>query len=518
VPSLNARRAPLPLLALVATLAVLATLLAAPGATARADTAGAGKAASATPSAAEKALDRAQTILDGTRRGDATLALRDLALRLDELDAGDRAAAQRVLARPTGGNDEDSYGSNPVTNICSDVVCVHYVVTGPEATTPSYAQTTLDTATFVHKRYVAAGYRAPKADGGKGGSDLPDIYIANIGDRRLYGYCTTDENKPFRPPWDRYAYCVVDNDYSSSEFPTNTPLENLQVTVAHEYFHAVQYAYDFAEDGWLLEATAAWVEDELYDGVDDNRQYLAASPLRQPRKSMDQFDITGGGYHYGIWIFFRYLSERFPASQGGLATIVRDIWRRADGSGPARKDQYSWQAVSTVLRARKTTPQQIFTAFSAANRRPGKTYSEGKAYRASPLAGKIALAKRQVRREVRLSHLSSATYRATPARALTGPTWKLRVSVDMAPTFRGSHAVITTYLKNGTQRVLPVKLDKQGNGSRPVVFARGKVSWVEVTLANASGRFACWKQTLFSCQGVAKDDRLLQRVTFRAFR
>ncbi|MCD4527102.1 MXAN_6640 family putative metalloprotease [Nocardioides sp. cx-173] len=515
MPPLHARRAPLPLLALVALVGLLATLLTAPSATARPDTTGRGKAAAAQPSAAERALTRAQQVLDGSRRGDATLALRDLALRLDELDAGDRAAAQRVLARPTGGKDEDSYGTNPVSTQCSDVVCVHWVQSGPEATTATYAQTTLATATAVHKRYVAAGYKAPKPDAGKGGNSLPDIYIANIGDRRLYGYCTTDEKRPFKAPWDRYAFCVVDNDYQASEFPTNTPLENLQVTVAHEYFHAVQYAYDFAEDGWLLEATAAWVEDELYDGVDDNRQYLAASPLRQPRKSMDQFD-PATGYHYGVWIFFRYLGERFPASQGGLPTIVRDIFRRADGSGAARKDQYSWQAVSSVLRARKTTPEKIFTAFSAANRRPVKTYSEGAAYRKAPLAGKVQLAKRQVTRQVRLSHLSSATYRVTPGRALKGPKWKLRVSLDMAPTYRGSQAVITLYLKNGTQRVTTVKLNKQGDGRKAVAFARGKVSWAEVTLANASGRFACWKRTYFSCQGVAKDDRLQQRVTFRA--
>lgn len=49
-------------------------------------------------------------------------------------------------------------------------------------------------------------------------------------------------------PYDVSAYCVVDNDYAVEEFGVrNTPLENLQVTVAHEYFHAVQFAYDFYE-------------------------------------------------------------------------------------------------------------------------------------------------------------------------------------------------------------------------------------------------------------------------------
>ena len=82
---------------------------------------------------------------------------------------------------------------------------------------------------------------------------------------------------------------MLDNDYAADEFPTNTPIENLQVTIAHEYFHAVQFGYDIAEDPWFLEATAAWVEDIMYDRVDDNLQYLRQSPLRMPRTPMDTF-------------------------------------------------------------------------------------------------------------------------------------------------------------------------------------------------------------------------------------
>ena len=56
---------------------------------------------------------------------------------------------------------------------------------------------------------------------------------------------------------------VLDNDYKSRQFPTNTPVENMQVTAAHEYFHAVQFAYDITDDLWFLESTATWAEDEL---------------------------------------------------------------------------------------------------------------------------------------------------------------------------------------------------------------------------------------------------------------
>ena len=37
------------------------------------------------------------------------------------------------------------------------------------------------------------------------------------------------------------------------------PLDNMRVTAAHEYFHAVQYAYDGWDDTWIYETTATMV-------------------------------------------------------------------------------------------------------------------------------------------------------------------------------------------------------------------------------------------------------------------
>ena len=51
------------------------------------------------------------------------------------------------------------------------------------------------------------------------------------------------------------------------------------MTAAHEFFHAVQFAYNAFQDSWLLESTAAWVEDEAFDSVNDNYQYLRSSAL-----------------------------------------------------------------------------------------------------------------------------------------------------------------------------------------------------------------------------------------------
>ncbi|WP_309649098.1 MXAN_6640 family putative metalloprotease [Nocardioides sp.] len=529
------RRTPL----LVVVAAVLAALLAAPVAQAEAPAA----PAPASTSQARQALAAAQAVLRGdsavvargsaassSSGGDATLALRDLALLQDQLTGADRQAAERLLARPTDGSQDpqgDGYSVPQAPPVCGADVCVHYVATTNDAPSmkdtspadgvPDYVATALATLTSVHNTYVGAGYREPKGDGNRGGgSNLMDIYLADIGDAGLYGYCTTDDKTAFKAPWARSAYCVLDDDYARSEFGTNTPIENLQVTAAHEYFHAVQYAYDFKEDSWLLEATATWAEDELFDGVDDNVQYLRYSPLTRPRVPLDS---SGGGFFYGTFVFFRYLTERFPASQGGLPTLVRDIWRKADGTTGA-PDQYSWQAVATVLRGRRTTAATAFTAFAEANRRPAQTYDEGAAnrYPKARLADSFTLGVRGIRQELKLSHLTSATYRLSPGGALRNKAFKLRVGLDLAPTFRGSSAIVTVYTTSGDVRRNVIKLRKDGNATKVVPFSKATVHQVEVTLVNASGRYDCFVRGAFSCQGDSRDDRQVQRFTARAFR
>ena len=79
------------------------------------------------------------------------------------------------------------------------------------------------------------------------------------------------------------------------------PHQSLRVTAAHEFFHAIQFGYDYAEDGWLMEATATWVEERVADDVNDNRQYLAygqvapaaAAPRPLPARPASATTATG---------------------------------------------------------------------------------------------------------------------------------------------------------------------------------------------------------------------------------
>ncbi len=466
-------------------------------------------------------------------RTEGTLALRELALIQDELDPSELRRARGLLARPTDGASDqfgNGYDVPEATPICSDVVCVHYTTTGSQSVSavdrnsdgvPDYAQTVLDTVSDVHRTYVAAGYRAPKSDGTRGGNGLTDVYLADIGRRGLYGYCTSDEPAATlnRKPWDTWAYCVLDNNFSSRKFPKNTPLQNLRVTAAHEYFHAVQFGYDVSEDPWLLEGTAVWAEDELFDDVNDSVQYLPTSPMKLPQQSLDSAD---GNFPYGTWSFFRFLTERYRARTGPLPNLILDIWKQADGSAGA-PDKYSLEAVKAALRQRRTTMDLQFARYAAANRQPAYYYNEARArrYPHSKLAGKTWLRQRKRRSPLfttRLDHLTSATYRIRPAKNLRARNWKLNLTFNMADKRRGSVALIRIRKTSGHRGTKLVRLNARGNGFKQVPFSRAKVKWVEVTLVNASDRFRCFRRSQYSCEGESLDDFLRQKVRGRAVR
>jgi hypothetical protein len=455
---------------------------------------------------AKHALARAQKALSPStpadERPDATLALRNLFLLKDALSPADRAAADRLSQRP----------SEPAT-IGDANILVHYnpAEMNPAAYSVNQALSTLE---YVANTYANSGYRRPKSDGTKGGDGRIDVYLAPL-EPGLYGYCTTDQKKLTKPGhFDVWAYCVLDNDYAG--FPAHTPLQNLQVTAAHEYYHATQFAYDVADDPWFMEATATWAEDELYPAVNDNLQYLRDSPITRPGRSMDKF---GGVFHYGVWNFFRYLTEHYPAKTGALPMLPLKMWKYADSSKGPRKDLYSTQAINKALKkVGHTSLAEQFANYSAATRATHQTFSEGASlnYPNKPLAGSATLASHKHKTfKTKLDQSTSATYGFVPG----GGTSKLKVTVRMAPKNRGSRAVYVVYGPGGAiQQTKAIRVNRKGVGHKKIVFG-GSVTAVEVTLVNASYRFKeCYQHpnSPYPCQGLPIDQNLVSKVQAKA--
>ena len=158
------------------------------------------------------------------------------------------------------------------------------------------------------------GYEPPTSDGSMdGGFDLFDVYVLDIG---AYGYTSIANN---------LAYMVIHNDFigfSSNYDPEGSQKGNMKVTAAHEFFHAIQYEYNDWSSLWWEEISAVWMEDEVFDYVDDYLRYLP-DRLNNLHLSLD-YDLANPDYFiYGGVIWAKFLAETYGAD------FIRDVFERS---------------------------------------------------------------------------------------------------------------------------------------------------------------------------------------------
>lgn len=459
----------------------------------------------------EAALRLARTSLEGGDKS-PSLALTRLALAYPNLTSSEKRQADVLLARPTDGLADPFHdGYDPaavVQSSCTTHFCLHYVTTGVDAPpmwdkdadgTPEWVERIAAKVDAVWAFEVETmGYRPPPPDGVQGGDARFDIYLAQLGDQGMYGYCPA-EDPVAGEEYVYSSYCVVDDDFV--EFPLD-PMPSFRVTVAHELFHAVQYAYDATEDPWFMEASATWMEERFADSIDDNRQYLPYGQLGNPTVPLDQY--PAGVAPYGNWLFV----EAFARAYGDAA--VRTLWERMDATAGA-PDEYATQALARFLRSGKSSLRAFYTDFAVGNLTPGTTYEEGVdgAYPTAPITNAFILKpeKASVAREVLLDHFTSATLSFKPAVTLSG-AWRLRFDLDLPPAAANPDAAIVVELLSGKRLRRPIELDSDGRSVVHTGFDPAKVARVTVTLTNASMRFDCWQDSSFSCQGDSRDDKI----------
>ncbi|QYJ02737.1 hypothetical protein KUV85_10340 [Nocardioides panacisoli] len=452
---------------------------------------------------------------DSRQQGvDLTMAMRDLFLTRDALSGKEQERADSLLARPTDGSGpayEPKYPDGASRRTCSSAVCVHYVTGGRHAASRSFAVDVRRAVTTAHQRIRGRGFRGPLNDAGRGGDNRPDVYLADIGrDVGVFGYAVADRKNAL---WGRGAggYVVLDNNFSefcSGGCGAGTADRLMRATAAHEYFHVVQFAYDYAEDVWFMEATATWIEDEVFDDVNDNVNFLYSSPsaLQTPRVPIDAPDANP----YANWILFRNLSERYGAKVVRKAWQKADAWRGYDGSRNP-KDHYSLKALQGAVDYGVGGNWTVdFANFAMDNRRPGRAYQEGSAqnYPAAPLKTRFRHFKDNRKRTmaVKRSHLSSATYRYIPAGKLRYG-WRLRVRVHGLPHGKGGYAMAEINKKGGGIKRVFFYLGGDGKQVKKLPYGKSKVNWIEFTVVNASTRYRCNQDRPDNtCDGVPQDE------------
>jgi hypothetical protein len=432
---------------------------------------------------------------------DHTLDLRDAYLSGSAWSARGSAVSARP-SDPADGSGEFFWDpAAPRARVCGAAVCLHYVTTTSDApplaasdgVTPDWVRRNLEVTEFALTRMAALGYPTVPSDSGRGESAQFDVYLADISRAGLYGYCAPEAPVP-GSPGHASSYCVFDNDFAGFPMPAD---ESLRVTAAHELFHAVQFGMDVHEDRWFLESSATWMEEQVADDVDDNRQYLSAGQLGRRAVPLDHAAADLG--IYGNWIFFQFLAQRYGVD------AIRQIWERAD-AGPGRRNDFSIEAVRHFVESRGNSFPSVYAGFVRANLSPHRGYDEGRAYHPAKLDDSAHLGPRHSSwRDGRIGvpHLTSRAIAFRPLASLRGRS-RLRLSVS-ATRGSGAAASAQVFLKSGKVTTLPIRL-KRGEGSRVVKFAGGKVRRVVVVLANASTRYRCEQRTQFACQGVPRDE------------
>jgi outer membrane receptor for ferrienterochelin and colicins len=195
---------------------------------------------------------------------------------------------------------------------------------------PDYVAEVAAVAEESHRIFVdQQGFRAPLADTDflpadeAGGDELLDLYLLDFGEAD--GSFQSESCTPEGAAVEQCAgFMLVENDFAESSYPSLAIAA--RVVVSHEYFHAVQNAYDAGQDIKWTEGSAVWAEELAYPEQDDYEGFVA----RFLEKTFRPFDRPSGAsfgdpYPYGAALWPTFLAERY-----GVAT-VRQVWEACEG-------------------------------------------------------------------------------------------------------------------------------------------------------------------------------------------
>lgn len=155
--------------------------------------------------------------------------------------------------------------------------------------------------------------------------------------------------------------------------------EYLQVTMGHEFYHTVQFGYDFNfaytyQGINFAEATATWVEDIIFDSVNDYALYIPEFLDYADYSIFASIVPSGTLYEYGMNIWPRFLSEYYDNG------IVKEIWETYfDSNIGYDSDLKIYEAVKEVLDGRGDELAEAFQDFTLWNLNLSQ-YEEGDLY------------------------------------------------------------------------------------------------------------------------------------------
>lgn len=194
-----------------------------------------------------------------------------------------------------------------------DLWVIHYTLNGIDATTLEYIDAmaaAVQQALTV--QFDQLGWNRPPTDCGAGGDDRLDIYVIDLSAYEVLGFAPAENivgdnpNTPIREIFAAYGYLMIDNDMKSPHidlpFDEQTAIELMQVTVAHELHHLIQFGYDLNDPFFgLYEAGATWLETLIYPQNTAAAQQ-ANEVLAQPDRCIGTYTDANNLRVYGEWL------------------------------------------------------------------------------------------------------------------------------------------------------------------------------------------------------------------------
>ena len=218
------------------------------------------------------------------------------------------ALAATILQRPTTPGSAVAYTAPEASPYVTARAVVHYVISGPQAPPqtdvdadgiPDFVEQVGAAADAALLYYQQHGFRLPAKDAG-GPDSKPDIYVDTL-PKGVFGFTVAPLSA------EGGTFVLVSPTLDTS---TSTPHGSVDITVAHELFHVVQYTYvpSGKLPNWAAEGSASAMSMLVYPTVQDEvmKDYMDAW-LQVPWLPL--YDERSSCVHcYGGAWWWRYLA------------------------------------------------------------------------------------------------------------------------------------------------------------------------------------------------------------------
>lgn len=324
------------------------------------------------------------------------------------------------------------------------------------------------------------GYTEPLQDTGlpdNEGDGAIDVYLMNCGAYGIYGYTAPlDANLS-----SSYAsYMVIDNDFTEFVTSTMTALDAMEVTVAHEFNHSIQFAINVGADDWIMEATSTWMESQVYPDIHDNIQYLNGA---YGFFANTDVPIDDDYQWYNNWIWLEYMSLKWGQDS------VLNVW------GYIGNQFNSKVAVSNEIIDNGSDLETAFTEFALKNYSQTDFYPDAADYDEVTLVDEpgLTLDYRNASSHliatgnIYVQHLSAVYYGVSPGAVITpgaDDTLLIQVARKVGSPLNG---VVSVRLPDNSVTEYPLTFDSSGNASFSLSdFNQSQVTEAVVVLINYS--------------------------------